>query len=98
MNFNKLTPEEKDRVRVVNLIRELGVADFMKSEHAYDCWLVHDERHGQAAVTRGIPGKVPYAVGGSPSVGLGLSIKSHSYWMHYGMDAKVPIIRVSECI
>lgn len=93
-----MTPEQQKRADLVNKIRELGVPDFVKSEHAYDCWLVHDEHYGQRAVSRGIPGKLPYEVGDTPGIGLGLDTKSRRYWDHYGYIAQAPIIWANECI
>lgn len=95
-----LTQETKAQLE--RLVRELGVADFMKSEHAYDCWLVHEERHGQQVITRGIPGKVPYQVFSPRNITkddkiVVLDPNTHAYWNAYSHNANALVIWEDAC-
>lgn len=87
---------QERRLAIITKIQEMGINDFQKSTHAYDCWIVHSLHFEQRVVTRGIPGKLPYSVGNSPAHGLGLDPIEQRYWQHYGYEAQAPIIFAEE--
>lgn len=72
----------------VAFLIEKGAWDFLKSDHAYQFWLV---REGETLQSRGKPGSMPYEVRSDE----GENARTEAYWRHYGYERCAPVVHES---
>lgn len=79
----------------VAFLDENGVNDFLKSEHAYQFWLV---RAGESVQSRGKPNSMPYEVRLNDLSKSKTINFSNRYWRHYGfhLGASAPVVFESD--